>query len=328
MKRRDTFILVGVILAAGTAAFCVGRTAALRQKTDAAGPPARWPASGQAVQTEQRFEQQTGQLIDEVRAKQAQLTSMLPDARFTGAQILGQVEDIAQSYARLARSVGGHVALLCSTLPQAQRQQVMQSCANSLRGGMQRRYRWRGGAQDQGQGFRGGRRGGWGPGGGRGSGYGRGTPNAMNRVWEPKQFRGGRNEGSQDLAGRLRLTQEQSTWIEQQDPNFQEQCTVLRDRLYEAHTNLAASLEGAQSTEPELTAKVDALIDAHNALEKRVAQYIVLLRPQLTRPQLDQLCELCRGGARITGIPVRTGPDLLGDIMAAALSFPVLAGSL
>jgi hypothetical protein len=315
MKRRDAFILVGVILAAGTAAFCVGRTAALRHRTSAAGPQTPWLTFPQAMQTEQRFGQQTRQRMDEVRAKQAELTSMLPDDRFTGTQILGQVDYIARSYAALARSVGGHVALLRSTLPQAQRQQVMQSCANSLRGSMLRRYRWRGGTQDQGPAFMGGRRGGWGRGGGRGSGYG-------------KQYRGGRNEGSQDLAGRLRLTQEQSTWIGQQDPNFETQCAALRDRLYAAHTDLAASLENAQSTEQELTAKVDALIDAHNALEKRVAQHIVLLRPQLSQRQLDQLCELCRGGARITGIPVRTGPDLLGDIMAGALSSPVLADSL
>lgn len=313
MKRRDTLILVGVILAAGTAAFCVGRTVARRQTTSAASTQVLWLTgiSRQAVQTEERFEQQTRQRLDEVRAKQTVLTSMLPDNRFTSAQILAQVDDIAQSYATLTRSVGGHVAQLRSILPEVQRRQVMQSCTNSLRGSMQRRFRWRGGAQDQGQGFAGGGRGGWGRGGGRGSGYG-------------KQYRGGRG-GPQDLTGRLRLTQEQAAWIGQQDPNFDAQCVVLRDRLYEAHTNLVASLENAQSTDQELTTKVDALIDAHNALERRVAQHIVLLRPQLTQRQLDQLCELCRGGARTTNIPVRIGPDLLGDIMAGGLSSPVLA---
>jgi hypothetical protein len=317
VKRRDTFILVAAILVAGTAAFCIGRTAALRQRMDATGPQAQWlrDVSPQAVQAEQRFEQQTRQRMDTVRAKQDVLTSMLPDNRITGAQILAQVDDIAQSYATLARSVGGHVALLCSTLPVAQKQQVMRSCANSLRGSMQRRYRWRGGAQDEGQGPMDGRRGGWGRGGGRGSGYGR-------------QYRGGRNEGTQGLAGRLRLTQEQTTWIQQQDPNFEEQCTVLRNRLYEAHTNLVASLENVQLTEQELAAKVDALIEAHTALERRVAQHIVLLRPQLTQQQRDQLRELCRSGARAADIPASAGPHLLGDIMVGLLSFPVLADSL
>lgn len=318
MKRRDTFILVGVVLAAGTAAFSVGRTAALRQATDATGEQVQWlkGAPLEAVQTEQQFEQQTRQLIGQVRAKQAVLSSMLPDTRFTGEQILGQVDDIAQSYATLARSVGGHVARLRSTLPEAQKQQVMQSCANSVRGSMQRRYRYRGGAQDQGQGFMGGRHGGWGRGeGGRGAGYGR-------------QYRGGRNDGTQSLAGRLRLTQEQSTWIQRLDPNFEEQCIVLRDRLYEAHTNLLASLEDAQMTEQELAAKVDALIEAHDALEKRVAQHIVLLRPQLSQEQRDQLGGLCSRNAGAAGLTTPTGSSLLGDVVAGLLSCPVLADSL
>jgi len=317
VKRCATFILVGVVLAAGTAAFCIGRTTALRQRTDAGGPQAQWlkGVSPQAAQTEQRFEQQTRQLMDEVRAKQAALTSMLPDNRFTSTQILAQVDDIARSYATLARSVGGHVALLRGTLPGPQRQQVMQSCANSVRGSMQRRYRWRGGAQDQGQGFMGGRRGGWGRGEGRGAGYGR-------------QYRGGRSNGAQGLADSLRLTREQSTWIHQQDPNFEEQCTVLRDRLYEAHTNLLASLEDAQMTEQELAAKVDALIEAHDALEKRVAQHIVLLRPQLSQEQRNQLGGLCSRNAGAAGLTTPTGSSLLGDVVAGPLSCPVLADSL
>jgi len=317
VKRRAAFILFGVILAVGTAAFCVGRASALRRRTDAGSPQPQWlkGVSPQAVQTEQRFEQQTRRLMDEVRVKQAMLTSMLPDNRFTGSQILAQVDDIAQSYATLAKSVGGHVEILCSTLPAPQKQQVMQSCSNSVRGCMQRRYRWRGGAQDQGQGLMGGRRGGWGRGQGRGAGYGR-------------QYRGGRNEGTQNLAARLRLTQEQSTWIERQDPEFEAQCVVLRERLYEAHANLLAGLDNTQSTDRELTAKVDALIDAHNALEKRVAQYVVLLRPQLSQEQRERLGELCRGGVRGVGAPVPTGSNPLGDVMMGQLSFQVLGDSL
>lgn len=309
MKRRDTVILVGMILAAGAAAFCVGRTAAPRQTTDVTNAQAQWLTgiSPQAVQAEERFEQQTRQRMEEVRAKQAVLTSMLPDNHFTGAQILAQVDDIAQSYATLTRSVGGHMAQWRNTLPEVPRRQALQCCANSLRGCMQRRFRWRGGAQDQGPGFMGGGRGGW----GRGGGYGR-------------QYRGGRGGGPQDFAGRLRLTQEQATWIGQQDPNFEAECTVLRDRLYESHANLLANLENAQSTEQELTTRVEALIEAHNALEKRVARHIVLLRPQLTPPQLDQLCGLCCGGTRAAGIAVRAGSGPLGDLMTGLLSSPIL----
>jgi hypothetical protein len=310
VKRRDTFILIGVILVAGTAAFCVGRTAVLRQRSLATGVQTGWleNVSPETVQAEQRFEQQTHGLMEAVRAEQSVLVSMVPDSRFTSEQILAQVDTIAQSYATLARSVGGHVAHLRSTLPDAQRQLLALSCSNSLRGSMQRRYRWRGGAQDQGEGFMGGRRGGW----GRGAGYGR-------------QYRGGRSEGTQGLAHRLQLTQEQSTWIQQQDPNFDEQCVLLRDRLYEVHAALVASFENTQMTEQELATKVDALIEAHDALEKKVAQHIMLLRSELSQEQRDLLSGLCRGRPGTDGDHVSAGRNHIGDVMAGLLCEQVLA---
>jgi hypothetical protein len=316
VKRRETVILIGVILAAGTAAFSVGRTAALRRSANVAGPQDQWlrDASPDAVQTEHHFEEQTRQRLEEVRAKQDVLASMLPDDRFTGLQILGQVDDIARSYATLARSVGGHMVYLRSVLPEIQGQQVMQSCANSLRGSLQRRYRWRGGAQDQGEGSPpGGRRGGWGRGaGGQGSGYGR-------------QYRGGRGGDTPGLARRLQLTQEQDTWIQQQDPNFAEQSAALRERLYEVHADLVASLERTEMTGQELAAKIEAVIEAHETLEKRVAQHIVLLRPQLSPEQRDRLCDECRGGAGSADPSASTGPYPLGSAIAGFLSGPVLA---
>ncbi len=281
MKRHQALILVGVVLVAGTGAFCVGRTEGVRQRTDAASARAEWLKNlgPETAQAEQDFERQTHRLLDEIHAKQATLASMLPDNRFTAAQILGQVDDIAQSYTTLAGSVAGHVAQLRRVLPEVRKQAVMQACADSLRGALQRRYRWRGGAQDQGQGFMGGRRGGWGRGPGQGAGYGR-------------QYRGGRNENTQGLSGRLRLTPQQSAWIQQQDPNFESQCAALQNRLSEAYTSLAAGLENMQMTDQQLTMKVNTLIEARNALEKRVAQYIVLLRPQLSQEQRGQLGRL------------------------------------
>ena len=313
MNRRGTFILVGVITAVGVAAFGVGRTAALRHRTGATGLHIEWlqGVSAQTVQGEERFEQQSRQGMEDVRAKQAVLTSMLPDDRFTGAQVLGQVDEVAQSYAVLARSVGKHIFHLRSVLPEGQRQQVMQACANSLRGCMQRRYRWRGGAQDQGPGFMGGGRGGWGRGQGRGAGYGR-------------QYRGGRGQEAPGLVGRLRLTQEQSVWIQQQDPNFDAESAVLRDRLCEVHAELVASLEEANLTERELSANIDLLITAHEALEKRVAQHIVLLRPQLSQEQRDLLGGLCRGSAHGVDVSAATSPGLPSGILAGLLSPQVL----
>ena len=91
---------------------------------------------------------------------------------------------------------------------------------------------------------------------------------------------------------------------------------VLRDRLYEVHANRVASLENAQMTEQELATKVDALIEAHDALEKRVARHIVLLRPQLSQEQRDHLSGLCRGTAGAGDVPLSTHPNPVRDLIA------------
>jgi len=317
VSRRNTYILIGAILAAGTA-FCIGRTVATAQRVRVTGVKPAWLVNGSpaAVQAERRFEQLVREQTDVVRAEQALLASMLPDIRFTGEQILAQVDKVMQSHATLAKSVGVHLSDLRGILTGTQGRRLMSSCANSLQGSVQRRYRWRGGAQEQGEGFTGGRRGGSGRGeGGRGNGYGR-------------QYRGGSSDSTSGLARRLRLTQEQITWAQQQDPNFDEECVSLRTRLYEEHARLVTSFENAQMPDGELTTRVDDLVAAHAALEKRVAQHIVLLRPRLSQEQRDLLSSLCRGRSRTNGGHLSAGRDAISKATIGLLGEESLASLL
>lgn len=209
------------------AAFCVGRTAATTQRIRASRGQPVWlaNASPEVAQAEQRFGQLAREQMDTLRAERAVLASMLSDTQFTGEQVLAQVDKIGQNHATLGKSVGVHLANLQGILPAGQGRRLMSSCANSLQGSVQRRYRWRGG-QGQSENLTGGRR----SGGGRGAGYGR-------------QYRGGRNNNTSSLDRRLQLTQEQSAWIRQQDPNFEEQCIVLlRPRLSQEQRDLLSSL--------------------------------------------------------------------------------------
>ena len=91
---------------------------------------------------------------------------------------------------------------------------------------------------------------------------------------------------------------------------------------------LLASLEDTQVTEQELATKVETLVEAHKALEKRVAQHIVLLRPRLTQEQRDQLGGLCSRKDVAASIAGPVSPNLLGGIVPGLLSSQVLAGSL
>jgi hypothetical protein len=311
MKRRGIF-LVGMALAAGAMAFLVGRAAAVRPKV----PGWLEDVPAETVQAEQDFQDQTRRLTQALRDEQAALISMLPDGRFTGEQILAQVDTVTQSYARLAESVGAHLVRLDGVLPRVQGRRLMQCCANSIRGSMQRRYRWRGGFQQTEGGFMGSRRGGPGRGAGRRAGYGR-------------QFRGGWSDDSGGLARRLQLTDEQNAWIRRQDPNVEEQCAALRDRLYEVHEDLVASLGNAQTSGEELMTKVEDLIEAYSALEKRVARHVVLLRPQLSQQQRQHLSDLCRGGfGTDDNSRNSTGGNPIDNVTARLLATETLASLL
>jgi hypothetical protein len=93
------------------------------------------------------------------------------------------------------------------------------------------------------------------------------------------------------------LTDEQTVWMEQQDPNLEADTMLLRDRLSQAHADLTAGLEDLQATDQDLLARVDILIDAHRQLEMRVARSVMLLRPHLSPEQREHLVGLCGGGA-------------------------------
>ena len=316
MSRAKIPILIGIIMAAG-AAFWIGRAVATTQRTHAADTPPAWlaNASPAAAQAEQRFAPLVRQQIDAVRAEQAVLAAMLPDMRFTGEQVLAQVDTTLQSHATLVKSVGVHLAYLHGLLPSPEGRRLMSSCADSLQGRVQKRYRWRGGAQDQDEGYMGGRHGGTGRGGaGQGAGYGR-------------QYRGGRGGGG-GLALRLQLTHEQIAWVQLRDPDFEQECLSLRERLYEAHTDLVASFENAQIAEEELTARLDDLVAVHAALEKRVAQHIVLLRPLLSQEQQDLLSGLCRGRSGTNGDRVSSGHGPLPILWLSSCADGPLTGFL
>ncbi|MEN6426010.1 MAG: periplasmic heavy metal sensor [Phycisphaerales bacterium] len=276
MKPRGILVFAVLAVAVSSTAFYVGRTRAVEQS---------WlrNAPRETIEADRRFEEQVRHSVETVRAEQAVLSTMLADADSTGEQVLAQVGRATESYGALIRTVGRHLVQLRDDLPRSQAKALMQSCAGSVRNQVQRRYRWRGGAQDQvgGRGYMGGR--------GTTGRRGKGGPG----------YRGGQDRGRADagngLVRALGLTEEQRAWIQQQDPDFEADCTLLKDRLNEVHTQLAASLEDAGIDTEALSQRIDNLVEAHADLEKRVAQHLVLLRPHLSAEQRKQLSELCGG---------------------------------
>ncbi|MBP7049381.1 MAG: hypothetical protein KBE65_00020 [Phycisphaerae bacterium] len=301
MTRQCALVVVVSAVAAGGIAFYLGR-AEIRQSSW------RKNAPHDAIERDRQFEEQARRLADSVRAEQVTLSTMLADVDSTGPQILAQVGRTTESYGTLIRTVGWHLVGLRDGLPRSQAKALMQSCASSVRGQVQKRYRWRGGAQGEmgGHGYMGGR--------GTTGRRGRGGPG----------YRGGQNEdhaqAQEGVVCRLLLTAEQAAWIQQQDPNFELDCTLLADRLNQVHTEVAASLEDAAIDGQTLLNRLDELVEAHRELEERIARYLVLLRPHLSTEQREHLSELCGGsGAIRRGTPAQHRPADSGSLAAGLL---------
>jgi len=287
MKRPGLVIVVIVILGTAAGSFWIGRLGAAGRREPGTRMQHGWMQGmpARVARAERQFQARSSRLADSVRRQQALLSSALEDPCSADQEILARADRVIESHELLMRAVGEHLATLSNRLPRAQVDRLMGSCVNSLRGRVQGRYRWRGGMQGdsfgaaQGGDYRG--RYGWGA---AGQGAGRG-----------RQYRGGHN-GGHGLALRLGLSEEQIAWAQQRDPDFEEDCTRLKEQLSDAHAALVDCFERRPVDDAALPAKINDLIEAHSHLERRVAQHVVLLRPCLSPDQLERLSRSCRGG--------------------------------
>ena len=282
MFRRHFWMLVlGSAMAVGVLSFAAGRLMASRRPaSDANGWLAGAPESIRAA--EGRFEENVQELTKTVVSEKGKLALLLAAPASTDAEILGQLDRVLESNAALMTAVGRHVIDLRTGLSPAQRQILMNSCVESLGPRMQQRYRWRGGAGD-GTAWQGARRG-FGPARGRGG----------------RQYRGGRTS-SDEFAGKLQLTAEQVAFANERDPEFSSEAASLKDQVANAYAGFVASIEDLQGGNAEPLNQLDRLIEAHNRLERRVAEHVLAIRSQLTVQQLHRLAGVSRGGYRYRG---------------------------
>jgi Spy/CpxP family protein refolding chaperone len=103
------------------------------------------------------------------------------------------------------------------------------------------------------------------------------------------------------LGGWLRLMPEQVEQLAEVDPGFAADRARLETALAEARETLARLFENASATDEQILEQVERVIDAHDALERRVAQYLVALRPHLGQEQRNRLFQRCAEGVRSAG---------------------------
>ncbi len=87
----------------------------------------------------------------------------------------------------------------------------------------------------------------------------------------------------------LRLTPAQREAVRALEADFERDRAALEAELEASRSRLAAAFESGTTTDTELLAQVDAVLAAHQAVERRVAEYLVSLRPHLTPAQRTRL---------------------------------------
>jgi hypothetical protein len=102
------------------------------------------------------------------------------------------------------------------------------------------------------------------------------------------------------LACWLQLEPEQAQAVRDIDPTFTEERWSMQRALDQARTDLAALFEEENASDDALRQQVEAVIEKHNALERRVAEHLIAVRGHLPPVDQKKLCCLCakrvRGG--------------------------------
>jgi hypothetical protein len=103
------------------------------------------------------------------------------------------------------------------------------------------------------------------------------------------------------LCNWLRLSDEQCELIRQADPKFSQEATPLLKNMEQERDGLARLVETTSSTDVQITDRIERLIAAHDALERRVAKHLLAIRGLLTPDQARQLMGLAAAGVRNAG---------------------------
>ena len=109
------------------------------------------------------------------------------------------------------------------------------------------------------------------------------------------------------IAKRLKLDPDQAKIVEAHDPSFVDDLNTLRTNLEVARSRLVAAFENENVTDDEIRQRVEATIEAHNQLERRVAEYLIAVRDHLTPKQKRQLYGFCAEKVRECGKRWRRG---------------------
>ncbi|HVT80194.1 MAG TPA: periplasmic heavy metal sensor [Phycisphaerae bacterium] len=110
----------------------------------------------------------------------------------------------------------------------------------------------------------------------------------------------------------LDLTPAQQAQITTDDPSYEADVLVLRQKVASVRETLAGMLTENTSTDAVVMSQVDAVSAAENALQRRITQHILTMRQRLTPQQQANLMGLCAGAMRGQGRGPGMGRGYMG----------------
>ena len=264
-KSLNATMFIGIVLIAWMASYWMTRSKAIAGWQQE-NPVWMQNVPEQIVDSEEAFRRQIQTNIQTLKTHQAELGQLLDDPQSTDQMIRNQADLTEQTHAQLLREVAQHLKTMQKTLPDEQKELLNGFCQQTLQGPMCRK----GTCMESNQNGRYGQ--GWG-----GMGFGR----------QRRQSRCGLNR-------KLQLTDEQLSIAAQQDPTFEDDVRRMQEQLLADRSALLSLLESKQDPNGHLTQLVEQLIVSHNALEKRLIDYVLTMRPYFTAEQQKRLMGLCR----------------------------------
>ncbi len=94
------------------------------------------------------------------------------------------------------------------------------------------------------------------------------------------------------------LGPERMEQIESLDPTFHNEMKELRIQVHELRQQLANLFEAADSSDEDIRAAVERIIEARSTLERRVTEHLLVVRTELTAEQQKRLFDICAEGLR------------------------------
>ncbi len=231
--------------------------------------------SEEIVGTEETFCQWMKKNTRALKQQQLELGQLLDDSQSTDQSILQQAELIALTHEELLRGVGAHLQTMRSSLPDAQKKLLTGFCLQTLRGPMHRDGRC---IQDQ----------------GCMQGQGWMQQNQDKHAGRGNGFRRQQRQGRCGLTRKLQLTDEQLAIAAQKDPAFEQDVQQSQSQLLTERQALRSLLENNQEPNGQITQQIERIITAHNALEKRLISYVLIMREHFTAQQQKRLIGLCQ----------------------------------